>query len=582
MGNTRQPATPLPFQAHIALLRAFVTHRHAVVERIQGLLNAQREPVEDLLNRPLWSRRFEDSFFTLPGIAELHSGPRDQLEHAHWARGFRPRPIPGLHNGLIDPAEMMTRAFYVWQHTRWPGRNGRLRYAHTLFNTYVLGRLTLLSLHVWDAGPSESRERLSQLQAVLDQLWAATPADQPILVRNARWLIALAQSPATDDLGAYFDVAEQVATCTANEDRVDIHDAGVRMAAGHLRSQLRYASMKNGVSLDDARLVSNTRNTNALDIALLIQDLVPLLEAYERAVRDGNGARRLELADAICQGVSPDPELFVNRVELLGAYSMNEHLFIDVDRDGHARYTPMGQRHVQLLQEYRERIERMSEPLLLDCVRFRPVDGGYSPYGALYGFSSNLLEHVVLKASQPDAVARFGLEDVFASGGPDTLAWVRGWRQLPHLPRDVEARFDYPQRFAEEVFDRVEHALRRRVNGDTETGATRTGRLFVLRADTADSDVASMPELPAQYVGSSDQRLVAAGLADPHEASRIASDRREGRCLVSYETPGGWATISKAVLTELLEAGQSVKVTGVPTAAGEALALMCPTLVANP
>jgi hypothetical protein len=69
------------------------------------------------------------------------------------------------------------------------------------------------------------------------------------------------------------------------------------------------------------------------------------------------------LAGAICQGISPDPELFLNRVELLGAYSMIEHLFITTDRDGHVVYTPMGQRHVQLLHEYEARIGRVSKPL---------------------------------------------------------------------------------------------------------------------------------------------------------------------------------------------------------------------------
>ena len=237
------------------------------------------------------------------------------------------------------------------------------------------------------------------------------------------------------------------------------------MAAGHLRSQIRYYSMKKAVSLDEKSLVLSTRNSNALDFALLIQDLVPLLEAYENAWHSEDGQKRLELADAICQGISPDPELFLNRVELLGAYSMIEHLFITTDRDGHVVYTPMGRRHVQLLQEYEARIGRLSKPLYDDCPNFRPVAGAYSPYGVLYGFSSDLIEHMALKTLQPDAVKHFGLEDVFVGGEANTgkLAWVSGWRKLPHLKREVEKLFDYPQQFAEDIFDRIEHALRRRV-----------------------------------------------------------------------------------------------------------------------
>src|SRR4029079_10673090 len=139
------------------------------------------------------------------------------------------------------------------------------------------------------------------------------------------------------------------------------------MAAGHLRSQIRYHALKKSVPLNDESLISITRTSNALDFALLMQELVTLLEAYENACSTGDGQKRLELADAICQGISPDPELFLNRVELLGAYSMIEHLFITTDGDGHVVYTPMGQRHVRLFEEYGERIGRVSNALVEDC-----------------------------------------------------------------------------------------------------------------------------------------------------------------------------------------------------------------------
>ena len=236
----------VPFQAHIELLQFFLAHRDDIVERIQGVLNAQRKPIEYLQDGSLLSRHFEDCFFTLTGVTHSQSRLRGQLEEAHWASGFRPRELPGLHNGLVDPAEMMIRGFHLWRQTRWPGRNGRVRYAHTLFNLYVIRCLELLSMRLWDAGSSSAGDRLSQVQGVLDQLWKTTPADQPVLVRDARWLIQMAQSPATDDLGAYFEVAEKIAETLSEEDRIEIHKAGVRMAAGHLRSQIRYYSTEEG------------------------------------------------------------------------------------------------------------------------------------------------------------------------------------------------------------------------------------------------------------------------------------------------------------------------------------------------
>ena len=199
----------MPFQAHIELLQFFLTHRDGIVERIEGVLNAQRKPIEYLQDGSLLSRLCEDCFFI--GTTHDQSRLRGQLEEAHWASGFRPKELPGLHNGLVDPAEMMIRGFHLWGQTRWPGRNGRVRYAHTLFNLYVIRCLELLSMRLWDDEATSADDRLSQVQGGLDQLWKTTPADQPVLVRDARWLIQLAQSPATDDLGAYFDVAEKIA-----------------------------------------------------------------------------------------------------------------------------------------------------------------------------------------------------------------------------------------------------------------------------------------------------------------------------------------------------------------------------------
>jgi hypothetical protein len=561
-------ASEAPFQAQIELLQFFLARRDEIVEGIEGVLNAQRKPIEYLQDASLLSRRFEDCFFTLTGLTHSQSRLRGRLEEAYGAGGFRPREMPGLYNGLIDPAEMMTRAFYLWRQTRWPGRNGRVRYANTLFNLSVIRRLELLCLRLWDAesggAPDRIEDRLSQIQGLLDQLWTITPSDQPVFVRDARWLIQLAQSPATDDLGTYFDVAEQIAATLPEEDRLEIHNAGVRMTGGHLRSQIRYYSMKKAVPFDEKSVVLNTRISNALDFALLIQELVPLLEAYERAWRGEDSQKRLELADAICQGVSPDPELFLNRVDLLGAHSMIEHLFITTDRDGRVMYTPMGERHVQLLQEYETRIERLSKPLYDDCSQFRPVAGAYSPYGVLYGFSSHLIEHMALKASQPEAVTRFGLHDVFVGGGSDKLAWVSGWRKLPHLKRDVEKLFDYPQQFAEEMFARIEDALRRRATGGEANAGVPTGRLFVLPADDrqADSKVSVIPQSYAE--------------------SQLLADRREGKCLLSYKTPGGWVAIGKAILTETLAAGRDVKIVGLPSEAAGVLKLMCRNLVVLP
>jgi hypothetical protein len=262
----------------------------------------------------------------------------------------------------------------------------------------------------------------------------------------------------------------------------------------------------------------------------------------------------------------------VNRLDLLGAYSMIEPLFVR-DDGAHVVPTPTGQRHAGLVQQYVALIDRMAQPLYEDCPQFRPVSGTYSPYGVMFGFSSNILEHMTFKTLQPDAQMRFTLEDAFADEGhgAQRLDWVSGWRRLPHVPQEVLKLYEYPQQFAEEIFGRIEQALRSRAS--VAAGEQfRTGRLFVESADIA--------ALPLQYVLSSDPEIIAAGKAQSCEPARLQGDRREGMYLVSYQTSGGWVSISKDLLTDLLGAGRDVKIECLPVGAVQTLELMYPVLIA--
>ena len=578
MVTSEQPRH-VPFPAHIELLRAFIAQRDPIVERIQVVLNAQQKPVQYLQDRASLSRQFEDCFFAAP-VAREQFALRGQLQAAHWANGFRPRDMPGIPNEMFDPADMVARAFNLWRNTRWPGRNGRVRYAQTLFNLYVVRSLALLDMRLWDDGIAAAGQRLAQLQAVLAALWKSSPSDQPVLVHDVRWLVPVAQSPTTDELAPYFEVARKVAESLPEEDRIEIHKAGILMAGGHLRSQLRHFNMQ-GRPLTDKSLLLSTRGSNALDCAMTVQGLVPLLKAYGQAIQHGDQHRRLELAGTICQGISSDPELFINRVDLLGVYSMIEHLFITVDAEGRAAYTPTGERHVRLVQEYAALIEPLAQPLHEDCPQFRPVPGAYSPYGVMYGFSSNILEHMTLKASQPEAETRFSLEDVFADAEPGAakLAWVSGWRRLPHMPPEVQKLYEYPQQFAEEIFGRIEQALQRRVAPGRPGDAFQTGCLFIAPAGSdVDKKTEAVADLPAEYMLSSDPQVVAAQKARLCEQQRLLDDRREGMHLLSYQTPGGWIAIKKDFLTEILGAGRDVKINDLPAVAAGVLRLMCPTI----
>jgi hypothetical protein len=592
---TGKPFDQVPFQENVELLRLFLTHREDIVESIEAVLNAQRKPIQYLQDQSLLSRDFEDCFFARTTAAasqtRVQTRLRGKLEEAHWAEGFRPRQVQGLHNDLIHPAEMMIRGFYCWQQTRWPGRNGRVHYAHTLFNLYVIRYLQFLSMRIWDAVPaagrqderlSSARGRLAEIQDVLDELWRSSPANQPVMVRDARWLIPLAQSLITDELAPYFEVAQQVTETLPKADVLEIQKAHVRMLGGHLTSQIRYYCTKEGVPgvpLNDPSVVLRTRASNALDFALLVQGLVGLLKAYDCALQSGDERMRLDMAGTIFQGISADPELFLNRVELLSAYSMIEHVFIEKDPEGHVVYSPTGQRHVQLLKEYGALIDRWIGSLRDDFPRFRPLDGGCSPYGVIFGLPSHLIEHMALKALQHDAETRFSLEDVFDDGDDDgntsaaKLAWVNGWRKLPHIDREVQRLYDYPQQFAEDVYGRIESELRRRA-----CDGSSTGRLYIVSRD-ADSKASAIPELPARYFMSSDRQIVASHKAEPYDRAQLLAGRREGHFLLSYETPSGWIALKKDLLTEVLGAGRDARIVGLPLDAAQVLRLMCTDLI---
>jgi hypothetical protein len=609
---TGKPFGQVPFQAHVELLRRFLTHREDIVESIEALLNAQRKPIRYLQDRSLLSRHFEDCFFARTAVTASQTRPdlptdRGQLEEAHWAGGFRPRQVDYLHNDLAHPAEMMIRGFHFWQQTWWPGRNGRMHYAHTLFNLYVIRCLEFLSMRLWDEDPSSSAQgkpggRLAEIQGLLDDLRRSSPADQPVIVRDARWLIPLAQSLITDELAPYFEVARQVTETLPEADRLEIRKAHVRMLGGHLTSQIRHYCTKDGVSgvsINEHSVVVRTRTSNALDFALLVCGLVDLLKAYDRALQSGDDRMRLEMAGAICQGISADPELFLNRVDLLSAYSMIEHVFIATDatqgaNQGHVAYSPLGQRHVQLLKEYGRLIDRLTRPLRDDFPRFRPVDGGYSPYGVMFGIPSGLIELMALKTLQRDAETRFSLEDVFSDGDTSAakLAWVDGWRRLPHIDREVQRLYDYPQQFAEDIYDRIEHEFSQASpakpcgsNAEACDGS-RTGRLYIVPPSIkqgddpeTDSKEAAIPELPARYFGSSDRQIVAAHKAAPYDRAQLLHDRQEGHFLVSYETPGGWNALRKDLLAEVLGAGRDARIVGLPLDAAQVLRFMCSDLV---
>ena len=173
-----------PFSDYIALLEQFLAGRQAIVEALErqlfgarGKANAQNGDRESIADT------FNGCFFESPAISRHLSRLNGQLDAAHLADGFEPARQDGYSREL-DPVELVLRACHHWDGDRWPGRNGRLVYAQSLYAVFILRQLEHLSLRIWDEGPDRpssivhrpssnnehAAERLQHVQRLLDLL----------------------------------------------------------------------------------------------------------------------------------------------------------------------------------------------------------------------------------------------------------------------------------------------------------------------------------------------------------------------------------------------------------------------------
>jgi hypothetical protein len=387
-------------------------------------------------------------------------------------------------------------------------------------------------------------------------------------------LIQTAQGALTRRLEPYFRTAERISASFTSPHRLEIHKAGGMLTSGHLRSQLRHRAAESGRPVDDAGVLAVTRNSNSMDAALLVRDLVPLLEAYGTACLGNDLERRLALADAILQGVSADPELFLTRLDLLAPSTMVEDLFISYGEDG-ARYTPMGEAHRHLLESYAALIGRHAPSLQEDALGLDPRRRVYSPLGIVSGFCADILSNIALDTLLSQPSIGLSLEDMFDSRGTlDTKrARAEGWKARQE-GEGARNPVDYSAGWAAQMFDRTTSALRARARYKDRANASEVpnARLFV----------ESAPEgtVPAQeHCLTSDlQRALATG-ATAFPKGQLLIDRNEGRFLASAESDGKWFGISKVVLTLCTSQGKDALVTGVPPSVVDTLRLTCPRLV---
>ena len=586
------------FSDHVSLLDQFLLYRSGIVERIEeSLLNVREKETARRRDRSHFDRTLNECFFSAPGIDPGLSRLKGQLAAAHLADGFEPIQLERFSNEF-DPLDLIIRAYEYWETHRWPGKTGRLAYAQCIYSTFLLRQFEHLSLRMWDEGNDRAGDRLQALQQILDRLNATSI--QQVCVRDVRWLVQAAQGPLTKYLAPYFRIATHISESFTEPVRLGLHAAGAKLAGGHLRSQLRYRALEGERPIDDPVNLAIARNSNSMDGALLVRDLVPLLKAYDRACAARESELRLDLADAILQGLSADPELFLTRLDLLGPCTMIEDLFIERGNDGVARYTLLGHAHLAILDQYRELIGRLAEFLQNDAAALAPPQDSYSPYGISYGFAADLLSNMALDALVSPQSSGLSFEDMFGSRNNlnAKLARARAWSELPKREGERD-HFYHSADFAAQSFARLMAALDARALRKADLNASNhpDARLYVvaesespqaLRDEALPDDALPDGALPAGIVRAEEHCYTAdfnralSGTMTAVPANQILIDRNEGRFLASDESGGKWFAVSKVILTLFTSQGKDALISGVPPKVIEVLRLTCPGLIMKP
>ena len=567
---------PHAFTDHVALLTAYLDRRAFIVEAIERqMLNVQdkgparsrdRSRLELLLVKSI------DGAVALPHRSRSYAS----LAAAHVEDGFQP-VSRDTYSHRLDPVDLVMRAYDHWDATRWPGRNGRVAFAHVVYGAFMIGLLEHLSLRIWDTGMEEADGRLHEVQGLLDRLNAG--ANGPAFIRDARWLIQTAQGPLTRDLAPYFRVAARIAQSFDAGYRLEAHKAGAVLAGGHLRSQQRYRASETGRAFDDPEVLAVTRNSNSMDVALLVGDLVPLLERYEAALAEEDGDMRQGLADVILQGLSADSELLMTRLDLLGPATVIEDVFVDAAAADGPRHTAPGERQIALIARYRDLLTRLAAPLSADCLELDPAGRAYSPLGISYGFCADVLWNVALSALTAQPSSTLSLEDLFESRArlDEKAARAQTWAHLPTRAGERE-HFTHSPEWAQQIFADVVERLQGVAAGNASAPA---GRLVVCR-QTPDSPGGNFPGSAVnaqEHVVTSDIQWALSSGATAFPKSHFLADRQEGRYLASVEQDGKWFGVSKVVLTACLARGMDAVIGGVPASLLARLRLTCPEIV---
>ncbi|HUF47362.1 MAG TPA: hypothetical protein VMM93_06055 [Vicinamibacterales bacterium] len=248
-----------------------------------------------------------------------------------------------------------------------------------LFDYYVLYLLALAALRVWDGpDPDAAVDRIAHVLSLLQG--PAGSGQQFVRIVETLWLVGTSHYEA--DEGAYVRLLDRTRGLRAARQAA--------LALGHaagMGCHLRF-----GFEATYARNIGAMRDDNAADYPWLSYALATSLAEYDRLAGDEAAASaRLAVADAILNGLSPDPEAFVGDAAIQAPIDAAERRTI------------------------RELVAGHRTALAADFARLRPADDAYSPLSLFCNFCQNVVKGAVLDAVLWGEASPVSLDDLLSS-----------------------------------------------------------------------------------------------------------------------------------------------------------------------
>jgi hypothetical protein len=233
---------------------------------------------------------------------------------------------------------------------------GRTRVAlEVLLDHYCLAILALFVVRAWDDGAAAAR--LDDVGGLIAELNGAGGSGHRV-VESVGTLLILAVAYFHPEEHAYDDLLDKVRTLdTAHA--IDVALPAAPVLASHLRWGYRFMYRQD---------IGRMRDDNIVDYPWVLFSLLTLARGYAAACTGPatvSGPGRLQLADALFNGLSADPHAFVGKAPAFLAPHAKEH------------------------EELRALLMRHRDELLSDSASFMPTKATFSPMAFGCNFLSN-------------------------------------------------------------------------------------------------------------------------------------------------------------------------------------------------